>query len=31
MGDKEIAGAIGCLFWIIMGVISIIVFYGTAR
>lgn len=31
MEDKEIAGAIGCLFWVIMGVISIIVFYGTAR
>jgi len=24
MEDKDIAGAIGCLFWIIIGIISIV-------
>ena len=31
MEDREIAGALGCLFWVIIGVLSIILFYGTAR
>ena len=31
MEDKEIAGMIGGLFWVIIGVLSIILFYGTAR
>lgn len=31
MEDREIAGALGCLFWVIIGVLSIILFYDTAR
>lgn len=31
MEDREIAGMLGCLFWVAIGVMSIILFYGTAR
>jgi len=31
MEDREIAGMLGCLFWVAIGIMSIILFYGTAR
>lgn len=31
MEDREIAGMVGCLFWAVIGIMSIILFYGTAR